>query len=108
MDDTVVLPKIVAAITEAWDEGCPVASGTSTNRELMAYVSLRRWNSFAKRHKKGGKEEQVEDLAKGLRDAYEADRALVGPLMTDYCYLASMIAEVLMAEELNNVTPLRK
>jgi len=99
MDDTVVIPRIVAAIMSAWDEGCPVAGGTSADQEQMAHASLRRWNSFARRHKKGGKEEQVEDLAKGLRDAYEPNRDLVGPLMTDYRYLASVISSVLLADE---------
>jgi hypothetical protein len=33
-------------------------------------------------------EARVEDLAKGLRDAFEAGRQLVGPLMEDYRFLA--------------------
>jgi hypothetical protein len=35
---------------------------------------------------------RTEDLAKGLRDAYESDRALTGPLMQDYRYLAADLA----------------
>ena len=99
MDDTAAIQRIVAAIESAWDAGCHIASGTGADRERMAQISLRRWNSFARRHKKGGKGEQVEDFAKGLRDAYEADRDLVGPLMTDYRYLASVISGVLLADE---------
>ena len=99
MDDTAAIQRIVAAIESAWDAGCPVTGLTSADREQTAHISLRRWNSFARRHKKGGKGEQVEDLAKGLRDACEADRDLVGPLMTDYRYLASVISGVMLAEE---------
>ena len=99
IDDVVAIQKIVAAIKSAWEEGCPIAGGTSADQEQMAQISLRRWNSFTRRHRKSGEEQKGEDLAKGLRDAYEADRALVGPLMEDYRYLASVIAAVLLAEE---------
>ena len=99
MDDAVAIQEIVAAIEGAWNKGCPVAAQTNTAQVHMAQISLHRWNSFARRHKRGDKEKRVEDLAKGLRDAYEADRELVGPLMTDYRYLASVIAAVLLAEE---------
>jgi len=99
MDDVATILRAVAAIRSAWDAGCPVASVTSADQEQMAQISLRRWNSFARRHKKGDKEGQVEDLARGLCNAYEADLELVGPLMEDYRYLASVIAGVLPAEE---------
>ena len=99
MDDMATLLKVVAAIQSAWEDGCPVAGVTNADQEQLAQIALRRWNSFARRHKKGGEEEQTEDLAKGLRDTYEADRELVGPLMTDYRHLASVIAGVLLAEE---------
>ncbi len=99
MDDTAAIQRIVAAIESAWDAGCHIASGTDADRERMAQISLRRWNSFARRHKEDGNEEQVEDLAKGLRDACEADRDLVEPLMKEYCYLASVISGVMLAEE---------
>ena len=65
----------------------------------MAQISLRRWNSFARRRKKGDKAEQVEDLAKGLRDAHQGKPEFVGPLMTDYRYLAFVISAALSAEE---------
>lgn len=99
MNEVVANPKIVAAIKSAWEEGCPVAGVTSADQEQMAQIALRRWNSFTRRHGKGGEEQKVEDLAKGLRSAYEADRELVGPLMTDYRYLAFVIAGVLLVEE---------
>jgi hypothetical protein len=39
--------------------------------------------------------DRIKDLAKGLRDRFERNPQLVGPLMEDYRYLASRIAEVL-------------
>ncbi len=41
-------------------------------------------------------EHRLEDLAKGLRDHFEPDPKMVGPLMEDYRYLASCIASVLL------------
>ena len=99
MDDTAAIQRIVAAIASAWEDGCPVTGLTSADREQTAHISLRRWNSFARRHKEDGNEEQVEDLAKGLRDACEADRDLVEPLMKEYRYLASVISGVMLADE---------
>ncbi len=99
MNDVAVISRLVMAIQCAWGEGCPVAAATRVDQEQKAHVALRRWNSFARRNKKGSLEQQVEDLAKGLRDAYEANRELVGPLMTDYRYLASVLAEILLVEE---------
>ena len=99
MDEASALPKIVEAIKSAWEKGCPVAAGTNIEQEQMAQISLRRWNSFVRRNKGGSEEQQVEDLAKCLRDTYETDRALAGPLIADYRYLASVIAAFLLAEE---------
>jgi hypothetical protein len=42
---------------------------------------------------------RVEDVAKGLRDAFERDRRLVGPLMEDYRDTASALVDVLEAYE---------
>ncbi len=38
---------------------------------------------------------RVEDLAKGLRDRFESEPTLTGPLMTDYRHLAIQLAAVL-------------
>jgi len=37
----------------------------------------------------------VEDLAKGLRDRFQVDPSLTGPLMEDYRHLAGRLAAVL-------------
>lgn len=53
-------------------------------------VALRRWRSFGRRAgvKSATRDQRIEDLAKGLRDAFERDRHLVGRLMEDYRHLA--------------------
>lgn len=54
-------------------------------------VGWRRWQSFKRRRWKaaGSWDQRLEDLAKGLRDAFEPDGRLVGPLIEDYRHLAS-------------------
>ena len=87
---------VVAAIRCAWDEGCPVAGQDLDRRTKQANVAVRRWRSSSRRHpRKLTPQVQVEDLAKGLRDAFEADPKLVGPLMEDYRYLAARIADAM-------------
>ena len=63
----------------------------------MADIALRRWRTFDRRNKKkrSSRADRMEDLAKGLRDAGDMDRHLVGPLMEDYRYLAGELASVL-------------
>jgi hypothetical protein len=84
--------RVVSAIEAAWESGCPVASAA----EKMAPVAVRRAASVHRRL--GGspdREQRIEDLAKGLRDRFEGDRRLVGPLMEDYRYLAAKIVDAL-------------
>jgi hypothetical protein len=57
----------------------PLQVLSSHNRNRSRPAILVSWRDF---------EARVEDLAKGLRDAFEADRQLVGPLMEDYRVLA--------------------
>jgi hypothetical protein len=85
---------VTQTVTAAWEEGCPVAGGDADD---TATVALRRWRSFDRRGpaKRATFEDRVEDLAKGLRDRFEADPAMVGPLMEDYRHLASCLAPVL-------------
>lgn len=84
---------VVAAIATAWDEGCPVAGQDLDQQTEQANVAVRRWRSASRRHpRKLTPQVQVEDLAKGLLDAFEADPKLVGPLIEDYRFLAARIA----------------
>ena len=88
------LASVVAVIAEASVDGSPVAPSGDEERRDVAAVAVRRWNTFERRAKKasGALDARVEYLAKGLRDAYEPDSARVGPLMTDYRWLAQRIA----------------
>ena len=103
MGDEDVLRELRAVMAQLWEDGCPVATPhPPLGHENTAKLAVRRWRSFQRRvHGKSWKrEERVEDLAKGLRDAYEADRHLVGPLMEDYRHLAHRLADVLMSADL--------
>ena len=39
------------------------------------------------------REQRIEDLAKGLRDRFEKNPKLTGPLMADYRHLATKIVD---------------
>jgi hypothetical protein len=86
---------LLEAIERAWETGCPVAGPAA--REQLASIAVRRWRSFGRRTRKRrpSDSDRIEDLAKGLRDALEADRSLVGPLMEDYRHLARVLAQML-------------
>ena len=103
MGDEDVLRELRVVIAQLWEDGCPVAAPhPAKGGEDTAKLALRRWRSFQRRvrGKSWKREERVEDLAKGLRDAYETDRHLVGPLMEDYRHLARCLADVLISADL--------
>lgn len=72
--------------------GSPVLRPENVDDALA--VAVRRWRSFQRRNTKraGDLEARTEDLAKGLRDRFEEEPHLVGPLMEDYRFLASVLA----------------
>jgi hypothetical protein len=96
MSDEEVLQRLRTVAAELWESGCPVAS--PEDRETMVRIAVRRWRSSERRGgaKRQSRDERIEDLAKGLRDAFETDRRVVGPLMDDYRHLARAFAEILM------------
>jgi hypothetical protein len=63
----------------------------------MIKIGLRRWQSFERRNKRKHPtlDARIEDLAVGLRDAFEPDRRMAGAMMTDYRYVAKAMAAVL-------------
>ncbi len=88
--------NVVVAISQAWQEGCPVAS----RPDEIALIAIRRWLSSGRRGlKDSDMDSRVRDLAKGLISQFESDPALVGPLRRDYEYLAGRIAAVLGAKD---------
>ena len=97
MDDAPLVQHLALVLERLWDDGCPVAGHDAGSRQDMARVALRRWRSFDRRSKRKSstREERIEDLAKGLRDAVERDPRLVGPLMEDYRHVARTLAGVL-------------
>jgi|SRR5262249_39421903 len=96
MTEEAVLASLEEVVRQAWDKGCPVAGERTEEHAERARVALRRWRSFDRRHKKSDSARtRIEDLAKGLRDAFGGDRHLVGPLMEDYRWLAEQLANKL-------------
>ena len=81
MSDEEILDKLRAVTAELWESGCPVAA--PEHRETTVRIAMRRWRSFEHRAdaKPQSRVDRIEDLAKGLRDAFEPDRRIVGPLM---------------------------
>jgi hypothetical protein len=92
--DGELLARLEAVIAAAWEDGSPVAAqGDPVKTAEQARVALRRWRSQGRRRSK----DPVEDLAKGLRDHFEAQPELVGPLMVDYRWIAAKLAAVSLA-----------
>ncbi|RKN40999.1 hypothetical protein D7223_24910 [Micromonospora endolithica] len=88
-------PRAVAltALADLWDQGCPIPS--PSDRERLVDVGLRRWHSFHRRHPRNrhpSHEDRIRDLVRGLVQAFEADRRLVGRLAKDYECVAEALA----------------
>ena len=84
-------------VADAWESGSPVAGYEPERWDEVARIALRRWRSFRRRNKTRNPDRvrRVEDLAKGLRSFDYDDIGLVGPLMTDYRWLAEQLVQVL-------------
>ena len=72
----------------------------------MALIAIRRWGSFARRHRPQDDtpERRIEDLAKGLRDHFEDDPSGIGSGMESYRWLARRL-EVVFRRRLELPTP---
>jgi hypothetical protein len=94
-----VRAEVVSALSRLFAQGCPLP--VPTQQEAMAEVGMRRWASYPRRHRgrSGARDERVDDLVKGLVEAFEADRRLVGPLVKDYECVAEAIAAVVEPTE---------
>jgi hypothetical protein len=80
------------ALDALWRDGSPVVR--PENIEEIITIGWRRWSSFDRRNAKRSVdfERRVEDLAKGLRDKFEAKPSLAGPLIEDYRHQARVLA----------------
>lgn len=98
--DRELAARLLAVVEAEALSGCPVAGHDDEARQEIAAAAMRRWRSFPRRSARPGRaarDERVEDLAKGLRDRFEADPALAGPLLEDYRHLAAQLAAILGA-----------
>jgi hypothetical protein len=90
--------RLLAVVEAAYLGGSPVAGHDDESRREIVTVTMRRWRSFSRRsahHSRATLAARVEDLAKGLRDRFEAEPRLAGPLMEDYRQLAAELATAL-------------
>jgi len=93
-----LLDRLLTVVEAAYLAGSPVAGHDDESRREIVTVTVRRWRSFSRRsahHDRATRAERVEDLAKGLRERFEAEPRLTGPLMQDYRQLAAGLAAVL-------------
>lgn len=100
-EDDLLLARLRIALGQLWEEGSPVVGSGTEQHQQEALLALRRWRSFDRRNrtKSPSHEQRVEDLAKGLRDAAQLDRRLVGRLMADYRYVAHVLATTLKEQQ---------
>lgn len=70
--------RVAAAAVAAQGElGCYVAYGTDARHEEIARIAVRRLRSIDRRHKgSSSRSQQIEDLAKGLRQRFATDPKL--------------------------------
>jgi hypothetical protein len=94
--------RIVTAIDAARKDGSPVAPVDPKLQAEMANRAIRRWLSFGRRNAKADRKRQIEDLTKGLIEAFEPDKSLVGPLKVDWNWLAGKIADAISPNEPSN------
>ncbi|KAA1399414.1 hypothetical protein [Aeromicrobium ginsengisoli] len=90
--DDAALVAARAALIELRENGSPVVGHENVDEILT--ISARRWRSYERRHSThpGHLDTRIEDLAKGLRDHFEEQPGLTGPIMEDYRFLASVLA----------------
>jgi hypothetical protein len=90
--------SIAEKILWAHEDGSPVAPRDEAGAIEMASIARRRWNSFARRQKNipNTTQARIEDLARGLAAKFtDGGWPMVGPLISDYRWLAEQIAPLL-------------
>ena len=84
--------RVIAAVAEAWEAGCPVADWRPEGQAKTAELALRRLGSQRRRGvSPDDREAQVADLARGLIEASEPGVETVGALARDYEWLAELV-----------------
>lgn len=86
------------AVEYLWRQGCPVAA--PAGRAALISVAFRRWSTQRRRLRPRqllDRQDRVQDLTIGIRDAMEPDRGLVGPLVVDYQCVAEVLLDVFEA-----------
>lgn len=92
----------------ARENGSPVVPHDDQSMVKMAVIARRRWNSFARRHKNIPRtlQAQIEDLARGLAESVtKGGLRMIGPLISDYRWLAEQIAPLLDTSGKSTTSP---
>lgn len=85
------------AFAELLRNGSPVVRAGHEDETVV--LAWRRWSSYGQRRNRTDLHAQIEDLAKGLRDKFENEPRLTGPLIEDYRHLASVLASVFSSDD---------
>ena len=96
--DSTVEQSVAAKLLWAREDGSPVAPSTDSLAAEMAAIARRRWNSYERRNPNVADtaENRINDLARGLATKFECGGwPMVGPLISDYTWLAEQIAPIL-------------
>lgn len=97
------LEQLVAAkLLWGYADGCPVGPNSDSLAAGMAAIARRRWNSYERRNANipDTTENRINDLARGLATRFERGGwPMVGPLISDYTWLAEQIAPILAGDK---------
>ena len=100
--DSKVEQSVAAKLLWAREDGSPVAPANPSLAAEMAAIARRRWNSYERRNANiaDTKENRINDLARGLATKFERGGfPKVGPLITDYTWLAEQITPILAGDK---------
>jgi hypothetical protein len=87
--DPQLLDELIAVVQHCWDCGSPVAGSSRVRWEQIALVAIRRMRSFSRRGiARDDIPAQIRDIAEAFVSTLEPRPELVGPLITDYQYVA--------------------
>lgn len=96
--DSTVEQSVAAKLLWAREVGSPVAPSSDSLAADMAAIARRRWKSYERRNTNiaDTTENRINDLARGLATKFECGGwPMVGPLISDYTWLAKQIAPIL-------------
>ncbi len=101
MDHAELEQLVAAKLLWGYGDGCPVGPNSDVLAAEMASIARCRWNSYPRRNANiaDTTQNRINDLARGLATKFERGGwPMVGPLISDYTWLAEQIAPILAGE----------